>query len=361
MRRLFANALGLTVVVPLMAVMLVFAAASSQAQCGGGASPVGVSAAPGVPSSLVVIYDQAAGRFGLGATGWAYLAAINEVETDFGHNLSVSTAGAVGWMQIEPGTWAQYAVAADPGKPGAAPDPYDPWDAIFTAANYLHASGAPADWPGAVFAYNHAGWYVSEVQQLAQRYAQTASPIAPAAIAVSLTPASGAGAACPVAAPVTSGPVARLLGDGIAQAPAGAPVVVQAAIAAGDRIIDTAYSQERNPNMLTVVQSAYDCSGSTDFVLSTAGLGGPQVEVGGGVAGDSGMLETYGDPGPGRWITVYASAGHAFIEIAGLVLDTAHYAQTAPGGSGPRWQPASIIPAQLRDGNTWTVRHPPGL
>ena len=360
MRRLFAIALGLGIVVPLMAVMLVFAAASSQAQCGGGA-PVGVSSAPGVPSGMVVIYDQAAGRFGLGPTGWAYLAAINEVETDFGHNLSVSSAGAVGWMQFEPGTLSQYAVAADPSKPGAVADPYDPWDAIFTAADYLHASGAPGDWPGAVFAYNHAGWYVSEVQQLAQRYAQTARPIAPAAITVSLAPASGAGAACPVAAPVTPGPVAMLLGDGIAQAPAAAPPVVQEAIAAGDQIIDTAYSTERTPNMLTVVQPAYDCSGSTDFVLSNAGLGSPQVDVGDGVAGHSGMLESYGDPGPGRWITVYASGGHAFIAIAGLVLDTAHYATTAPAGSGPRWQSASIISAQLRDGNSWSVRHPAGL
>jgi hypothetical protein len=93
-RRLFAVALGLTIVVPLMAVMLVFAAASSPAQCSGsGASPVGVSSAPGVPSDLVAIYDQAASRFQLGPTGWAYLAAINEVETDFGHNLSVSSPG----------------------------------------------------------------------------------------------------------------------------------------------------------------------------------------------------------------------------------------------------------------------------
>ena len=96
MRRLFAIALGLTIIVPLLAVMLVFAAASSQAQCGSGAPPAGVSSAPGVPSDLVVIYDQAAGRFQLGPAGWAYLAAINEVETDFGHNLSVSSAGAVG-------------------------------------------------------------------------------------------------------------------------------------------------------------------------------------------------------------------------------------------------------------------------
>jgi hypothetical protein len=358
---LFAIALSLTIIVPLTAVLLVFAAASSQPQCSGGGSPVGVSIAPGVPSDLLVIYDQAAGRYQLGPSGWAYLAAINYVETDFGNDLSVSCAGAVGWMQFEPGTWKQYAVSADPAQPGAAPDPYDPWDAIFTAAHDLHASGAPADWPAAIYVYNHAGWYVSEVQQLAQHYAQTASTTGPATIPVSATPAPGAAPACPVAAPITPGPVARMLGDGIAQAPAGAPVVVQEAIAAGDQIINTAYSQERSPNMLTIVQSSYDCSGATDFVLENAGLTGPQVDVGDGIAGDSGMLETYGDPGPGEWITVYASAGHAFIEIAGLVLDTAHYATTTPAGSGPRWQPASIIPAQLQDGNTWTVRHPPGL
>ena len=73
------------------------------------------------------------------------------------------------------------------------------------------------------------------------------------------------------------------------------------------------------------------------------------------------MLESYGNPGPGRWITVFASAGHAFIQVAGIVLDTAHWTSTIPSGSGPRWQPASILPAQLADGNTWTERHPPGL
>ena len=125
-------------------------------QCAGGA--VGPGSAPGVPSNLLAIYEQAAGSYQLGPSGWAYLAAINEIETSFGHNLSVSTAGAVGWMQFMPTTWAQYQVSADPAKPGAPPDPDDPWDAIFTAARYLHASGAPGDWQTALDAYNHAGW-----------------------------------------------------------------------------------------------------------------------------------------------------------------------------------------------------------
>ena len=159
MRRVFVLALSLTILLPLLAVLLAFAAASSQAQCGG---PVGSGSAPGVPSNLLAIYEQAAGSYQLGPSGWAYLAAINEIETNFGHNLSVSTAGAIGWMQFTPATWAQYQVSADPAKPGAPPDPYDPWDAIFTAARYLHASGAPDDWPTAIYAYNHAGWYVAK-------------------------------------------------------------------------------------------------------------------------------------------------------------------------------------------------------
>jgi hypothetical protein len=313
-----------------------------------------------VPSDLLVIYDQAAGRYALGAGGWAYLAAINWVETRFGRDVSVSSAGAVGWMQFEPGTWAQYAVSADPSKPGASPDPYDPWGAIFAAASYLHASGAPGDWPAAIYTYNHAGWYVAEVQQLAQQYAQTAGAGAPTTVPVTDPNAPGNG--CPVAAPTTPGSVARIGLDVIEQAPANAPIQVQDAVAAGDQIIDAYYRAQR-PEPLNAPMPWYDCSASTDYVLWNSGLNGPGVTVGGADAGDSSDLEGYRDSGPGEWITVFASAGHAFIEVAGIALDIAWYSTVAPTtpDNGPRWQPGSIIPAQLKDGNTWTERHTPGL
>ena len=114
--------------------------------------------------------------------------------------------------------------------------------------------------------------------------------------------------------------------------------------------------------MLTTVMSSYDCSGSTDFVLYNAGLNAAQVDVGNGIAGDSGMLESYGDPGPGRWITVFASGGHAFIEIAGILLDTSRFgAPTMP--SGQRAALAAHIdphgPAQRRKQLDRTT--PPGL
>ncbi|MGH2888608.1 MAG: peptidoglycan endopeptidase, partial [Solirubrobacteraceae bacterium] len=76
---------------------------------------------------------------------------------------------------------------------------------------------------------------------------------------------------------------------------------------------------------------------------------------------DSTGLESYGSPGPGSWITIYADAGHTFIVVAGLAFDTAHYGPTTPGGSGPRWlQPADVL-ANLQDGGNYVVRHPSGL
>jgi murein DD-endopeptidase MepM/ murein hydrolase activator NlpD len=109
------------------------------------------------PGFLIPIYRQAAQRYHV---PWQVLAAINQVETDYGHNLSTSSAGAVGWMQFMPETWRQWAVDAD--RDGQL-NPYSPMDAIFTAARYLRANGASSDLPAAIFAYNHASWYVAEV------------------------------------------------------------------------------------------------------------------------------------------------------------------------------------------------------
>jgi Transglycosylase SLT domain len=121
------------------------------------------------PPALVPIFQAAAERYGLGPQGPAILAAINQIETNFGElNHVTSPAGAVGWMQFMPATWAMYGVDAD--GDGVA-DPYDPEDAIFAAARYLRAAGMPVDTPGAIFAYNHADWYVAQVLANASCYA----------------------------------------------------------------------------------------------------------------------------------------------------------------------------------------------
>ncbi len=110
-----------------------------------------------VPIFLLPIYQAAGIQYGV---RWEVLAAINEIETDYGRNLNVSSAGAVGWMQFMPSTWKLY--GTDGNGDGKA-DPYNPVDAIFSAARYLKAAGADKNVRRAVFAYNHAGWYVDSV------------------------------------------------------------------------------------------------------------------------------------------------------------------------------------------------------
>src|SRR5271154_3749173 len=110
-----------------------------------------------IPLFLLPIYKAAAVQYGV---PWQVLAAINEIETDYGSDLSVSTAGAVGWMQFMPSTWLQYGV--DALNAGYA-DPYNPVDAIFAAARYLRAAGAATELRAAILAYNHSEEYADSV------------------------------------------------------------------------------------------------------------------------------------------------------------------------------------------------------
>ena len=212
MRRLFLLAFALTILLPLLAVMLVFLAAAgeSAAQCGtsvaGASGPVG-----GVPAADIPMFQGAAARFGLGARGPSILAAINYVESTFGQSNDAGVhsganyAGAMGPMQFLQGTWDTYKVQA----PGGAvpPNVYDEADAVYSAANYLKASGAPADWPGAIFAYNHASWYVQKVlSQAASYYTQGLTAQGSATSTTASSGSSGAtSAGSPFSVPAASG------------------------------------------------------------------------------------------------------------------------------------------------------------
>jgi len=110
-----------------------------------------------IPPFLLPIYQAAGIEYGV---RWEILAAINEIETDYGRNLNVSSAGALGWMQFMPASWKQYGV--DANRDGKK-DPFNPVDAIFASARYLKAAGAEQDIRKAIFAYNHADWYVDSV------------------------------------------------------------------------------------------------------------------------------------------------------------------------------------------------------
>jgi murein DD-endopeptidase MepM/ murein hydrolase activator NlpD len=113
---------------------------------------------------LLSLWQNAGQSYGV---PWNVLAAINKIESNFGRNMGPSSAGAIGWMQFMPSTWERWGTDADAN--GYA-DPWNPVDAIYSAARYLAASGGATDIRSAVFSYNHADWYVNQVLQLAQLY-----------------------------------------------------------------------------------------------------------------------------------------------------------------------------------------------
>jgi murein DD-endopeptidase MepM/ murein hydrolase activator NlpD len=122
--------------------------------------------------ALHVLWQRAGATYGI---PWQVLAAINKVESNFGRNMGPSSAGAIGWMQFMPSTWQRWGVDADAD---GVSDPWSPHDAIFAAARYLAAAGGRTDLSRAIFAYNHAQWYVDEILGLARLYGQNGVDVA---------------------------------------------------------------------------------------------------------------------------------------------------------------------------------------
>ena len=117
-------------------------------------------------SELHSLWRRAGYAYGI---PWQVLGAINKIESNFGQNMGPSSAGAVGWMQFMPSTWLRWGTDAD--GDGIA-DPWNPVDAVYSAARYLAAAGGQADISRGIFAYNHADWYVRQVLDLARVYGQ---------------------------------------------------------------------------------------------------------------------------------------------------------------------------------------------
>jgi peptidoglycan hydrolase CwlO-like protein len=150
--------------------------------------------------------------------------------------------------------------------------------------------------------------------------------------------ASGAPAPTGTPAPLTPGQTASFISESQASVPSAAPPAVAAAIEAANSIATTPYIWGGGHGSFE--SSGYDCSGAVSFALNAGGwLSSPL---------DSTGLSTWGEPGPGQWVTVYANAGHAWVMIAGLAFDTS-------GGAGPRWHSS---PVSSTEG--FIARHPPG-
>jgi cell wall-associated NlpC family hydrolase len=157
--------------------------------------------------------------------------------------------------------------------------------------------------------------------------------------------AAGAGLA-----PVTAGPRATLLPDGAAAAPAQAPAVVKGIIAAGNQIIGRPYVYGGAHGLpLNIAAPYYDCSSSVAHLLYGGGLLPVDADL-----TSSGFM-TWGRPGPGRWVTIYASPTHVYMYVAGLRWDTHDAAGPDDGFDGIGWHPL------VRGDEGFVVRRPPGL
>lgn len=147
----------------------------------------------------------------------------------------------------------------------------------------------------------------------------------------------------PALTSIVAGTVAEILPDGYAAAPAGAPAVVREAIWAGNQLIGLPYIY--GGGHASFIADGYDCSGSVSYALHGGDLLSAPL--------DSTQFMTWGVAGAGAWMTVYSNPAHAFLEIAGIRLDTS--AAGDPGGlSGPRWRPT------LSSTSGFVATHPAG-
>jgi cell wall-associated NlpC family hydrolase len=170
------------------------------------------------------------------------------------------------------------------------------------------------------------------------------TPPAAASDPAACTPGTAAGVS------IVPGARARLLANGLAAAPANAPAAVKAIIAAGNQIVGKPYQYGGGHGLpLTAVAPSYDCSSSVEHLLSGGGLLPVSYDA------PSGTLESFGAPGPGAWVTIYASADHVFMYVAGLRWDTHNAAGAGDGSTGIGWHPL------IRDASGFVARHPVGL
>lgn len=301
----------------------------SQSDSSQGSSQPSANALADIPGDYLALYLQAGQRYGV---DWAVLAAVGKIESDHGRGPAVGILTGVnfagccaGPMQFSiigtgGGTWGAYGVD---GNHDGNINVYDPADAIPAAAKYLKASGAPGDYHRALFTYGgSAEWYVSQVLAQAATYrgalqdAQVA--IGNATVESVITAASalnalrlpynyGGGHSTPAApGPGTDGPFAGL-----------------------------------------------DCSSSVSWVLQHAGIDVPTMT-------STGFM-SWGDPGPGSYVTLYANPDHIFMSI--VVGGRKRYFGTSgfghpEAGTGPAWFTRPVSAAYIAG---FTQRHPPTM
>lgn len=325
-------AIGIAALLGLLTFVGLFVAAAGSATGAGQACVLTGAGGKGIPPAYVPWLARAATRYRLGPRGFAVVAAVHEIESDFGRSTlpgvrsGTNFAGASGPGQFLAATWSAYGVDADGD---GRRDVYSVPDSVFASANYLRASGAPGDWHGALFAYNHAEWYVQDVLEASRRFGTATLACRPAA--------SGQLGALPSGAAERIAYVARWIesrripycwggGHGAEPGPSG-----------GSYCWDEAGRQVSGSDA-----KGLDCSGAVRWLLVLSGYPDP-----GALRSDA--LGAAYPSGPGRRVTIWSNPGHVFVTIDGRDWGTAssHIAH------GPAFGEQSST--------GFLASHPPGL
>jgi hypothetical protein len=345
---------GATVGVLALTLFVLITALSQRSDCQSSAGPAG-SIALGPPGSGRLLGATEYGGPGdpssgtVGARGDNLLAHPDTYAELGGLTWQTATAmGGLPYMTPLRITWASHSAIAykrDFGLGGGPvdglPRAIDLWWQLAERIGIPYENGM---WSGPVRVARPpaagAGNLLGQVGQGASLITPDASTQDPALC----TPGSSSGV------PLTPGQRAQLLPNGLAAAPASAPVAVKEIIAAGNQIVGKPYVYGGGHGLpLSEIAPGYDCSSSVEHLLYGARL----LPV--SYAAASSALEAFGDPGPGQWVTLYASADHVFMYVAGLRWDTHNAAGPGDGSTGIGWHPL------VRSSAGFVARHPVGL
>jgi hypothetical protein len=306
--------------------------ASSQSPASGECSFSGGSG-KGIPANYVPWLEKAAAKYKLGPKGFSIVAAIHYVESDFGTSPlpgvapgTQNSAGAEGPGQFLVPSWEAYGVDADGD---GVKDPYSIPDSIFATANLLHADGAPKDWRGAIFDYNHAEWYVEEVLEKAASFGVQLSETCVASPEGLGEVASQTLAGIETVAKwIESRHLHYCWGGGHAVKPG--PSTGAYCWSADDR------------QVFGASEKGLDCSGAVRWLLVLSGYPDPGALV-------SNELGAHYPSGPGKAVTIWSNVDHVWLEISGRDWGTA----TSNFAHGPGYGSQSTV--------GFSASHPAGL
>lgn len=326
-----AVAIAATTVLGLLACVALFAASGPPAQEPGSITCIVPGSHGEVPADYFPWLPEAAARYHLGPRGESIVAAIHYVESDWDRSPLPGVApgtknymGAEGPGQFLESSWEEFGVDADGD---GVKDAYSIPDSVFATARLLHADGAPADWPGAIYDYNHAWWYVHEV------LAKAASLHLGATCTLVARPLDQ-GAARSIerlksaASWIESRRIHYCWGGGHAAEPGPSPGSYCWS-ASGEQVFGAS-------------EDGLDCSGAVRWLLVLSGFPDPGPLV-------SNELGAAYPAGPGKEVTIWSNVDHVWIEIDGRDWGTADSNFAHGPGYGPQ------------DTEGFVPSHPPGM